>query len=174
MDPREAVVLGVDPGLTATGICALGDRTCAWETSTKPQQQGETARLISLMDLAAEWTREYRPCVVLIEEQRGMVGWAAVQEKVYAALCMGMVRQAGYCEPEPLLLSIAPGTVKKYLCGTGRAKTEEVVAEIRKRWGGPQHPLADCSEDATMAYGIARIALEVAGGTCTAAVREIA
>jgi len=175
-EPREAIALGIDPGLRATGFCALGDRTYALATDTRPKAQEKThiARLCCLEDAAREWVREYRPCVVVLEEQCSMRGNAAVQEKVFAALAMGCRRgfqDAGI--EEPLFLVIAPSSVKKYLTGSGNAQTWQVVDALIELYG-KQHPdLAEVGEDAVMAYGMARIGLLVAGGDETLPVREL-
>ncbi len=172
---RETIVLAIDPGLVRTGFCALGERTCAISTYHRPKGQGETARLLALYDAAQEWVGEYKPSLVLIEEQRGMRARGAVQEKVYAALCMGAVRVAAWLDLEPAarVLCISPSTVKKHVAGSGLAPTPEVVAEIRRRWQAGCPDLGWHGEDAVMAYGMARIGLEVAVANATMKVREI-
>jgi Holliday junction resolvasome RuvABC endonuclease subunit len=177
MNTREAICLGIDPGLVATGFCALGERTLMLAADIRPQAQKgrDIERLCHLEDRARDEVREYRPCVVLIEEQRAVRGYGAVQEKVFAALCMGARR--GFLDAEieePLFLMIAPSSFKKWVCGHGFAKTPVVVAEIRHKWDEEtEGELSAACEDAVIAYGLAKLGLMVAGGYEAAPVREL-
>ena len=104
-----------------------------------------------------------------------MRGHGAVQEKVYAALCMGARR--GFLDAEieePLFLVIAPSSFKKWATGSGAAKTPAVVAEIRRKWNEETgFELNSATEDTVIAFGLAKLGIAVAGGYEAAPVREL-
>ena len=147
------VILGIDPGLAATGygiIEAQADRMRLIAAGDiRPPQAAPLAERLSVLHAAmAELITGHRPDVAVLEKiftHHAHVTTAALMAHARGVVCLA-VQQQGMTLAEYL-----PTHIKKSLTGRGRASKEQ-VARMVSQW---VHVDAAWSSDATDALALA-------------------
>lgn len=150
------VYAGFDLSLSATGYAILSnDHTIALGTiKTKPGEPIED-RLAAIADRVVDLIAEHRPDFIAMESPSfGSPFGAHDMGQVHGAVAYAL-RKAGHAQPS----KVAPGTVKKFVTGSGRAEKSDVKMAIYKRWG-----LEIKDNNQADAYVIGRIGGCVHGG----------
>lgn len=137
VDRSSVVVIGIDPSLTATGVCVVRDGK---EALTKSFGTGPgepmPARLAYIRRVLLDYVVPERPALVAMESetfgQQSQSATAAVQWTYQLALWETV--QTGPLRFGPVFrfLSVNPAHVKKWL---GAKKKDEVLLQIFKRYG---------------------------------------
>ena len=142
-------ILGIDPSLTATTYCRLGEKTHSFGTITTKlkgverllfiEEQLQTAVTVDKLDLICLEGYAYaRPNQA---HQIGELG--------------GAIRKLLWLSKIPWV-EIAPAAVKKFATGKGNADKNLVLMNIYKRWG------VECANDNQAdAYALAKIGWEL-------------
>ena len=126
--PQTTRILGLDPGSRRLGYAVVDTRPrgqfvyreCG--TITAPERQPIEARLLELATELRAVIRELRPVVAAVED-------VFHQRNARSALVLGQARGAALlcCAEAGLpVTSYPPATVKKTVCGHGRAPKEQV------------------------------------------------
>ena len=149
---RDPMFVGVDPSINATGIIVLDEGANIIEQ-----------KLFSVKDEMFEksllkYEKEIGFIPNILNLQAVYLEGPAYQATGRVILQMGalhyMTRLFLHKKGKNYKI-IAPGTLKKFVTGTGRAKKDLMLLKVYKKWGVEfdDHNLSD-------AYGLARMALE--------------
>ena len=150
---KEAMFVGIDHSLTGTGVVVIDQNGCIHEQKlikTTPDEI-EEKRMTRIIDGLSFIPKIVRLKTVYIEGPSFMsTGQAVLQMGALHYL----VRIFLYRKKVKYKI-IAPGTLKKFITGSGAAKKEHMLLNIYKKWGieFKDNNLAD-------AYSLARLALE--------------
>lgn len=162
------IVCGIDASLTGTAV-AIGDgathvvdRFPSPASGKQPAQRVQ--RIDSIVSRAMNMIESHapKPSLILIEGY----AFGAAQGREELGELGGILRWhlVDVCQ----VIEVAPSTLKKFVCGSGNAKKDQMQAHIVKRWGEifPTNDHAD-------AFALYQMALVTAGITAgTAADRE--
>lgn len=119
-------VLGVDPGLTATGYGVVEDVAGALQPLARGTiRTGSKAslpdRLAKIYHALRQVVEEYRPDAVAVEE---VYLARNAPSAMLTAQVLGVVKLAAHgCE----LRSYAPREIKKWICGNGSAPKDQMI-----------------------------------------------
>jgi crossover junction endodeoxyribonuclease RuvC len=148
---QHAVILGIDPGLQATGYGVLSahngnisviDSGCVHLKKTDTLQQ----RLISLYDAAIALQQRYQPTHVAIEN-------VFVKSFPKSALYLGHARGALMVAFRSLVLfEYTPAQVKKTLCNNGRATKDQMRHAAKMMLNMPHLPQSDEADALAVAW----------------------
>lgn len=159
--------IGIDPSLTSTGLVVLGrdgDLAVA-EALRPPKGLTGAARLDALHQQFSRWLRSTRAAIDLGRYEAPIV--AALEGYGYSANSqrlaelgewVGLIKWELWRNNIGFFV-VPPARLKKFVTGKGTAQKDEMRLAIYKRWHF-EHP----SNDVVDAYGLARIALAIAGG----------
>ena len=155
------VVLGVDPGLNATGyglmrvqddllvLVAAGD-------IHPPKKQPLTARLEFLHDALSRLIARHHPATMVLEmvfTHQSYVATAALMAHARGVACLA-AQQHGVA-----LAEYPPARVKKSLTGNGNASKTQ-VARMVGRWLGRDDPALSSDATDALALAIAHVHME--------------
>ena len=145
-------VMGLDLSLTSTGVVLLKSDGTSQSMTIKSKFR-EEARLADLREKIMVAVKLHRPGLVVLE------GYAFGRPNAMAALgeLGGVIKCALFEERQPFLI-VPPTRLKKYACGRGNTKKDEVRLAVFKRWG-----FEAPSNDEVDAYVLARIGLAYLG-----------
>lgn len=151
-------VTGIDPSLGGTAVCSGGapDKFSMQRIATK--NGGDTAgarisryeEIVGRLKLHLDATP---PRIVLIEGY----SMGSQQGREYAGELGGLIRWH-LLEYTPHIFEVAPGTLKKFITGSGAAKKEQIIAHVLQRWGRMFK-----TNDEADAFGLWQMALACAG-----------
>lgn len=160
------IVAGIDASLTRTAV-AIGSSEFEFEVETFESPRSSKAgdhvngkaaisrarRCESLVAGVDAFLRERSPRVILVE---GYSYGSSNNREVLAELG-GLLRWhlADYAQ---FIFEVAPGTLKKFVCGNGAAKKEQMLAHVSRRWG----EIYETSDEAD-AVGLYQLGLRCAG-----------
>ena len=160
MSADIAVVVGLDPSLTSTGLVTLdqtGKVVCAEVIAPRRRGMAGVERLNDFFLQLAER-------VAGIPEQSLWVieGYALGMPRGASSIAdlaeLGGVIRLGLYRAGMRFVDVPPARLKKFACGVGNAKKDEVRLQVYKRWGF-EHP----SNDVVDAYALARLGLAMQG-----------
>lgn len=144
------IVVGVDPSISSTGVALLGDRQDFYRVRTKPAGEDVAARLGRMRESVLGVLR----CV------SGFEVVLAVVEAPAFGKSNGMTHMlAGHwwlmahaLEKLAPVATVAPGTLKKFATGSGRAEKDAVLLAASKVFGDevPNNDVADAAVLAAM------------------------
>ena len=154
------ILLGIDPGLTATGYAVLEaangtlrlrDSGCARSRSRQPVE----ARLRTIYDGVAEVCARWHPSLAVLE------GLYAEYDFPRTAILMGHVRGV-IClaadQSGARVVEIAPAEVKRALTGSGRARKDQIRRAVTRMLSLQEPPPSEhiCDAIALALVGAAR------------------
>lgn len=145
-------VMGLDLSLTSTGLVVLTPDN-VYSEALKSNLKAE-GRLVDLCRQVRSRMGEHVPNLVVLEgysfmsSGRGMTGLAE----------LGGVIKSFLWANGHLFIIVPPARVKKFACGKGNAKKDQVRLEVFKRWGFEAK-----TNDEVDAYVLARIGLAYLG-----------
>ena len=143
------IVLGIDPGLAATGygvVAQRGGRLLALDGGVidTPSDRPVAARLCELFDRVGGLLDEHAPAAVALEAlyfgQNVRTAFAVGQARGVAVLAAG--RRALPC------VDYTPQQVKSAVCGSGRAAKGQVQEMVGRLLALPEPPRPDHAADA--------------------------
>jgi crossover junction endodeoxyribonuclease RuvC len=143
------IVLGIDPGLAATGygvVARRGGRLLALDGGVidTPARHPPEARLAAIFDRVGALLGEHDPCAVAIEAlyfgQNVRTAFAVGQARGVALLAAG--QRSVPC------VDYTPQQVKSAVCGSGRAVKGQVQDMVKRLLGLPEPPRPDHAADA--------------------------
>ena len=141
--------MGIDPGLSSTGIGIIQEKEGAWKALFHGQA-GSTpgrplpARLQRIHDLVAEGIETYRPDVVAVES-------IFFARNVRSAVLMAHGRGAAVLAAARLGIEVveySPLEIKQSVVGKGRASKEQVCQMVTTLLGLAAPPATDHESDA--------------------------
>lgn len=150
-------VIGLDLSLTSTGAVVLSPGgepgKLAQESMVIKSKFKEEARLEHIREQVMELVGVNQPDLIVLE------GYAFGRPNAMAPLAeLGGVIKHSLHTHGWIYLVVPPTRVKKYVCGKGNAKKDEVRLGVYKRWG-----FEAPTNDEIDAYGLARIGLAYLG-----------
>jgi crossover junction endodeoxyribonuclease RuvC len=143
------IVLGIDPGLAATGygvVAQRGGRLLALDGGViaSPSGRPVAARLSELFDRIGALLDQHAPAAVALEAlyfgQNVRTAFAVGQARGVAVLAAG--RRALPC------VDYTPQQVKSAVCGSGRAAKGQVQDMVQRLLALPEPPRPDHAADA--------------------------
>lgn len=156
--PAERLVLGIDPGLTATGYGLIAEwgrdaRAIAWGAIRTRASVPRAERLAEISRAVGALIEEHQPYEVAIEQQY-------VKENVRSAMAIGEARAAAMIAAAMRgvpVFEFSPATVKEAVAGHGGATKERVQTMVMLQLGltSAPHPL-DASD--ALAIALTRLA----------------
>jgi crossover junction endodeoxyribonuclease RuvC len=150
------VVLGIDPGLAATGYAVLDaqngrlrvrDSGCA----RSPARQPLEARVRAIYDHVSEVLARWRPGIAVLEglySEYGFPRTAILMGHVRGVICLA-AEQCG-----ARVVEVSPAEVKQALTGSGRASKEQIRRAVTRMLDLPTAP---DSEHVCDALGLALV-----------------
>ncbi len=144
------IVLGIDPGLAATGYAVLDaqngrlrllDSGCAKSTNCRPIE----ARVRTIYDGLSEVLARWRPGVAVLEglySDYGFPRTAILMGHVRGVICLA-ADQNGV-----RVLEVSPAEVKQALTGSGRANKEQIQRAVTRMLGLKEPPQSEHACDA--------------------------
>lgn len=150
-------VLGLDLSLTSTGVVVLGSAGgevvgVQDSVAIKSKLRGG-ARLEEIREQVMAEVDLFKPELVVIE------GYAFGRPNQMAALgeLSGVIKHALYLDGWPFII-VPPTRAKKFACGKGNAKKDQIRLDVFKRWSFEAK-----TNDEVDAYVLARIGLAYLG-----------
>jgi crossover junction endodeoxyribonuclease RuvC len=143
------IVLGIDPGLAATGygvVAQRGGRLLALDGGVidTPADRPSEARLAAIFDRIGDLLAEHAPGAVALEAlyfgQNVRTAFAVGQARGVALLAAG--QRAVPC------IDYTPQQIKSAVCGSGRAAKGQVQDMVKRLLGLPEPPCPDHAADA--------------------------
>jgi crossover junction endodeoxyribonuclease RuvC len=143
------IVLGIDPGLAATGygvVAQRGGRLLALDGGVidTPRGRRSEARLAAIFDRVVDLLAEHDPAAVALEAlyfgQNVRTAFAVGQARGVALLAAG--QRAVPC------VDYTPQQIKSAVCGSGRAAKGQVQDMVKRLLGLPEPPRPDHAADA--------------------------
>jgi crossover junction endodeoxyribonuclease RuvC len=156
-------VLGIDPSLSATAIVILNERGELAEQKTyrtMPQPGGVGGRIDRLSWLAADIQRDIADmdiavaCIEGYSMGSNQAQHSAIVECGYELRRLVWQTTGDACR----LVEVAPSTLKKFCTGKGNGDKTAIGSHLTARYG-----VTFNSNDEADAYGLARMALCIAG-----------
>jgi len=156
----EMVVLGVDPGLAATGYAVLaaadgGPRLLECGCARSRNGQALEARVAAIYQQLTRALGKWRPSLAVLEGLYSDYGFPRT------AILMGHVRGV-IClaahESGARVMEVSPAEVKSALTGSGRASKEQIQRAVTRMLGLQQAPRSEhvCDAIALALVGAAR------------------
>ncbi len=154
------IVLGIDPGLAATGYAVLEAANgrmqvrecgCARSRSRRPME----ARVRAIYDELAAVLARWRPAMTILEglySDYGFPRTAILMGHVRGVICLA-AGQTG-----ARVVEVSPAEVKRALTGSGRAGKEQIRRAVTRMLSLPGPPDSDhiCDALALAIVGLAR------------------
>jgi len=143
------IVLGIDPGLAATGygvVAQRGGRLLALDGGVidTPAGRPSEARLAAIFDRVGDLLAQHDPGAVALEAlyfgQNVRTAFAVGQARGVALLAAG--QRAVPC------VDYTPQQIKSAVCGSGRAAKGQVQDMVKRLLGLPEPPRPDHAADA--------------------------
>lgn len=151
-------VIGIDQSVLHTGVCIINHRAeLQVATLIEPKKLKDTERLAFIRDSIKQITSNYSFRVGLLEGY----SYNSVNKKFLLGEVGSIIKLALYDSCEDMFAA-TPKELKKFVAEKGSATKDDIKSAVKNRWGMPfkDDNLAD-------AYGLARIALEIAQPTTT-------
>lgn len=132
IDPElRRLIVGVDPSLTATGLAYISDHgdvsSCTIKSKPAKGACGRLARYRGLVERISAWVSSVIPKAVFIEGYSyGSKGSSVYQLAEFG----GILRER--LERNWPIYEIPPGTLKKFVTGSGNAKKEDMMKAMRQ------------------------------------------
>jgi crossover junction endodeoxyribonuclease RuvC len=150
---KEAIFVGIDHSMTGTGVVVIDQDGCIHEQKlikTTPDEIDEKRMTYIIDELS------FIPKIVRLK--RVYIEGPSFASTGQAVLQMGalhyLIRIFLYRKKVKYKI-IAPGTLKKFITGSGAAKKEQMLLHIYKKWN------VEFKDNNTAdAYSLARLALE--------------
>lgn len=156
--PVGDIVLGLDPSLTGFSMTALQADGDAFETWVYKSPQRGVHRLVDLWNwMDARWTElsnaGFTITNIAVEDTVVASHAAVVLGELSATVRLAILFSEIVSENAQYPLKVPPPMVKKFACGKGNAKKNEVMLAVYKYWG-----LEFSDDNMADSYVIARIA----------------
>jgi crossover junction endodeoxyribonuclease RuvC len=150
------IVLGIDPGLSATGYAVLEAangrlRVCESGCARSAARQPLETRVRAIYDGIGEVLGRWRPQVAVLEglySEYGFPRTAILMGHVRGVICLA----AGQCGAR--VVEVSPAEVKQALTGAGRASKEQIRRAVTRMLGLAKPPE---SEHVCDALGLALV-----------------
>ena len=159
----ERLILGLDPS-TCFGVCVASEagKVVYTKEISYPKLAG-FERISAILADVLDVYQMFKPSSVVVEGM--IVGHAASAISVIqvATLLRYFLWQEGIS-----YLEVSPSTLKKFICGVGNAKKEQMMMWVSKRYGfeSPTNNVAD-------AVGLAMVGVAALGGPCNGSQKTI-
>lgn len=124
-----AVVIGIDPSLTCTGLVGLENGTLVLHNTLEVKERG-VERLLRLESMLQGKLREYKPSLVVVEGY----AFARANQAHQMGELGGMIRML-LAKLGINWIEVAPTQVKKFCTGKGNAAKDLILMNVYKRWG---------------------------------------
>jgi crossover junction endodeoxyribonuclease RuvC len=150
---KESMFVGVDHSLTGTGVVVIDQDGCLIEQKLikTTSEDSDEKRMTYIIDELSFIPKIVRLKTVYIEGPSFMsTGQAVLQMGALHYL----IRIFLYRKKVKYKI-IAPGTLKKFVTGSGAAKKEQMLLHVYKRWG-----VEFKTNDLADAFSLAQLALE--------------
>lgn len=154
------IVVGIDPSLSGTAVTkghgildATTKRFTSKASGTDPRLRTERLKILA-QDAMEFVTSGGEPSLILIEGYSfGSIGGQAMTRAEYRGiLFLDMVSTSAR------IIEVSPGTLKKFVAGSGAAKKEVMILEAYKRWG-----VEFKTNDEVDSYGLWRLGMCLEG-----------
>ena len=157
------IVLGVDPGLTATGYAVLEagngqPRVRAAGCATSPSKQALETRVRAIYDELTSVVARWRPEVTVLE------GLYSEYRFPRTAILMGHVRGVICLAADQTgarVLEVSPAEVKQALTGSGRASKDQIKRAVTHMLSLAEAPKSEHVCDALALVGAAREGIDL-------------
>jgi crossover junction endodeoxyribonuclease RuvC len=147
------ISLGIDPS-TRTGIAVVNDLMKIIHTEEiEFKKQVGFQRIQSIVAGVIAVRNEFKPDKIVIEDM--FVGQAA---SAVTIIQIGSLLRYFLWQEDIVWTDVSPGTLKKFVTGSGAGKKEQMMMFVSKRWGfeSPTNNIAD-------AVGLAMVGLCISG-----------
>jgi crossover junction endodeoxyribonuclease RuvC len=162
------IVLGIDPGLAATGYAVLEaangrmqvrELGCARSKSRHPME----LRVRAIYDEVAEVLSRWQPQVTVLEglySDYGFPRTAILMGHVRGVICLAAGQRGAR------VMEVAPAEVKRALTGSGRASKEQIRRAVTRMCRLASAPASDhvCDALALALVGLAREGMDLSVG----------
>jgi crossover junction endodeoxyribonuclease RuvC len=130
MSQKRYRILAIDPGTREMGVAFLkGDSLVYHEVATIPRKKTPHETLREGRKAILRLVNDFRPQVLAVEKTFFANNRNAVLLNVFADEIQAIGKRKGL-----KVVGYAPNTVKKYICGNGRASKEEVARAVIARY----------------------------------------
>lgn len=160
------IVVGIDQSLTESGIVVLMNNAALTSCVIKPGTRRGIVRLMHIENVL----RSFIPSNAKLIVMEGYAFNPRAGQSFSLGELGGIVKRLAYTLQIPLI-SIAPGTLKKYVTGDGAAKKNVMLLGAFKKFG-----VSFTNDNECDAYCLARLGeemLQADAGTITAAFKPI-
>ena len=180
-DGKRPIGWGLDPSLTGTAVTAavpVADGSIKYVTMrfTSPPAGkavlGRIRRYEALTDYVMQFSDEYPPALVLIEDYiRGTITTPARRKEegldsrriqspsvIPLAEYGGILRSDLLTIPDIRVIDVAPATLKKFVTGVGKGRKEQMIAMVLNLW-----KVGFGTDDEFDSYGLARLCVDTLG-----------
>lgn len=160
-------ILGMDQSLTSSGLVAVQASTSISSTVIKTGTRRGIVRLLFIEDILTKTLLAVKPALFVLE---GYAFNPRAGQSFSLGELGGIVKRTAYKAGVPYI-SVSPGTLKKYVTGSGAAKKNVMLLGAFKKFG-----VSFASDDECDAYCLARVGeefLQAQAGILTAAFKPI-
>ena len=149
---KDPLFVGIDPSINGTGLVIID------ENANIVEQKLFSIKSETFEESLVKYEKEIEFIANMITLQAVYLGGPAYQATGQVILQMGalhFITRLFLFKKQKKYKIIAPGTLKKFVTGTGRCKKELMLLKTYKKWGVEFDDNNLCD-----AYGLARMALE--------------
>ena len=166
---KRPIVMGIDPSLTGTGVVVI-DGEGSIITRKVIGTPASTPTLQRIRRITHDVLQIYLgvvpgPSVVVIEQlvqgQTGKANDRAGLHWLIRSFLSTRRMQEGYLEQSSDAIEVAPGTLKKWVTGTGSAEKNLMLLKTFKRWGVEFSDDNECDAYCLARWGLAYLKGEV-------------
>jgi len=125
------MIMGIDQSLTETGFCIIEKGKIIEQGIIKPKTSG-VKRLQEIRNKLLTIIDKYKPTIIALED------YAYGTRNSRATFSMGElggVLKLAFLDKNQNYCIIQPALLKKYVCGKGNAKKEQMLLQAYKKFG---------------------------------------
>lgn len=127
---KANIILGIDPGLTATGYGFIADNKCIDFGMVRSDSKMELgSRISKILTILRKKIREYSPSVCVIETL--FFRKVSARSVIYSAHLRGGIFLLMFQEKIPII-EVTPAKVKQILTGNGRASKQQIGFMVQR------------------------------------------
>jgi crossover junction endodeoxyribonuclease RuvC len=157
-------VIGIDPSLTATGLCVLSSDVSDWNISETVGEPTRGANVYARLGRYIRICDRVRDSIGALLGQTSMVviegySFASRNSQAHTAGEFGgLLRYTAILQYGQQLVEVTPSQLKKYATGKGNATKDKVAVGVFKRWG-----FEGANDNETDAFVLAKIGAALLG-----------
>ena len=148
-------IMAVDPSLRATGVALPSGETKLIEPAKMGPYSEGTDRVAAILWRVSTWMEEYKPTHICLEDYAYGVGKSG---RLFDIGELGGCLKLLFLSRGLPIILVPPTVLKKFVTGKGNASKQEVMRDLKQKWGR-----SFVSSDMADAYALRLLAMQKVG-----------